>query len=188
MKKSADSPLALSPTAFRLGAPSLIAIGLTVYSLAAAQNGGQLDSIGIGLVNVSLEVINSGSATANTFIETGQSSSQIDVILSRQLGEQGTIDFPLCVYGDGQQSFSVDGSTLNATQRYLTTETGEQVPYRISLSGVTSTDGEYVISTVQPDECTAETALNVQLSIPDDYQLTGNTTLSGSFQILLKAE
>jgi hypothetical protein len=188
VKKFQDCASTDRRTGFWLAAPLFIAIGVTVYSLAAAQNGGQLDSTGVGLVNVSLEVINGVANTANTFIETEQSSSQIDVILSRQLGEHGTIDFPLCVYGDGQQSFAVDRETLNATQRYLATETGEQVPYRISVSGVTSANGEYVISTVQPDECTAETALNIQLSIPDDYQLPGNTVLSGSFQILLKAE
>ncbi len=96
--------------------------------------------------------------------------------------------FPVCIFGDGQESYVVDTALMEDSRRFFTAESGEAIAFDVSVGVGGAFGSEALIRTVTPAECDADSALDVEIVLSDPKRLSESSRLSGSLELLLRAQ
>jgi hypothetical protein len=172
-------------------------LSLSAISPISAQeaNDGQLGTLSSGRAHMSLEITNGQNPTL-TLVNSRGSASKIPGFLEdtiiRRLGEQRTVEFPVCLGGSGENEVTVSVDSADASEMMLTGLNGAQIPYKVNIKGnrAVGSDNDQKVQYLNPENghCDEDTALIVQVTLSDERPLASAASLRGRFRLTITAE
>ncbi len=164
----------------------LLTGGVAPVTFSAAQ-ASSLESGRVGTISISLEVTPSGANRVNPRVFIPKFPDFLPRRFADDLSSKGGFTFPVCIYGDGQESYTVQAAMTNESSQSLMTQAGESVAVKVLVG----TNGQYAhetsIKTVAPEDCNSDTAVGIQVTLLGDRQLAPGSVLLGPLKLFLKA-
>lgn len=164
-----------------------LAGGAIFLSYGAEQNG-KLENDSAGTLSIALQITPGGANRVNPAIEIANFPDFLTGKFVQSLSADGAMTFPVCIYGDGQESYVVDTTLMEDSRRYFTADSGEAIAFDVSVGVGGAFGSEALIRTVMPTECDADSALDVEIVLSDAKRLSESSRLSGSLELLLRAQ
>lgn len=170
---------------------------LLIHLVAQEANDGALGPTSAGRLNLSLEISNRPNPTL-TLINRGGGASQIPAFLgetlSRALGEKRNVEFPVCLDGTGGEEVTVSVEPTASDEMTLTGANGERVSYEVSIRGNRGAGNTQAkdkkVQYRQPANglCDEDSALKVEVTLPDELPAASVAQLRGRFRLMITAE
>jgi hypothetical protein len=183
----------------RFAANKLLSFGCFLAALLflaeiSAQNGTTVGAVSTGQIEMALEITNRPNPTLTLINKEGGGSESIPAFLaetlSKALGEKRNATFPVCLGGTSNGEVTVSVESQDGGRLLLTSDTGAQIPYDVSIKGKTNSANTRKAQYKQTEGaiCDESSALQVEITIPGNLPPESTSQLRGRFRLTVTNE
>lgn len=165
-----------------------------VVAIAQETDSGDLAPSSTGQIVMSLEITNRPNPTLSLTNRRGSIASIPQFVEERLLPAltgRNNFNFPLCLAGTGGNEVTVIAQSSDDGTQFLLSDDGSKIPFGVTVKGNAANqlaDRKTQYRRSDDIDCNADSALEVTITISEQQNQPGWTTLRGQFNLIITSE